>query len=172
MKPKKDTFCSFCGAPYPQTSSYPRVCGACNNAVWRNPIPVAVVIQPVASAGREGVLVVRRGIDPQRGKLALPGGFMDIESLEEAASRELREETGIVAPPASIRQLWVRSSTTKNQVMGFCIAPPMAERDLPSFDRIVEDSDGEVTEVRVLYEPEELAFASHTEALSHYLTRR
>jgi ADP-ribose pyrophosphatase YjhB (NUDIX family) len=170
MKPKKDTCCSFCGAKYADTSRYPRVCWNCNNAVWRNPVPVAVVIQPVLTVRREGVLVVRRGIDPERGKLALPGGFMDIETLEEAAARELREETRIVAPPEKFRQLWVRSSTTRNQVMGFCIAPPIAEADLPSYDDIAADSNGEVTEVRVLYAPEELAFSSHTEALTHYLS--
>ena len=168
MKAMKDTYCSFCGRPYPQTASYPRVCTGCNNAVWRNPVPVAVVIQPVG----DGVLVVRRGIEPQLGKLALPGGFMDIETLEEGAARELAEETGIVSPPDQFSLLWVRSSTTKNQVMGFCIAPALAYDELPSFDRIVDLSKGEVTEVRVLREPEELAFSSHTEALTHYLRKQ
>lgn len=165
---EKDTFCSFCGAPYPQTAKYPRVCGGCNNAVWHNPIPVAVVIQPVG----EGVLVIRRGIEPQLGKLALPGGFMDIETLEESAARELREETGINAPPDAFSLLWVRSSTTKTQIMGFCVAPPLTIDELPDFEDIVAASEGEVTEALVLYEPAELCFSSHTEALEHFLKNR
>jgi 8-oxo-dGTP diphosphatase len=58
-------------------------------------VTVDIVILTMAD-GRLQVLLVRRGIAPYEGMWAIPGGFKrPNETLDEAATRELAEETGV-----------------------------------------------------------------------------
>jgi 8-oxo-dGTP diphosphatase len=60
-------------------------------------VTVDVVILTM-SEGTLHVLLVRRGEDPYRGMWAIPGGFKrPAETLDEAAKRELSEETAVDA---------------------------------------------------------------------------
>jgi 8-oxo-dGTP diphosphatase len=58
-------------------------------------VTVDVVILTM-SGGKLHVLLVRRGVAPFKGMWAIPGGFKrPTETLDEAAKRELAEETGV-----------------------------------------------------------------------------
>jgi 8-oxo-dGTP diphosphatase len=66
------------------TYEYPRPSVAVDIAIFR---PVGEEYQ---------ILLIQRAQAPYKGQFALPGGFIEMnESLEEAALRELFEETGV-----------------------------------------------------------------------------
>ena len=85
------------------------VCTACGAVVFLNPKVVAAVITEMQ--GR--VVMVRRKTNPGAGKWSLPAGFVDRgEVVEEAASREVREETGLEVEITELVGLYSRPGDT------------------------------------------------------------
>lgn len=72
-------------------------------------LTAAVAVDLVVLTVRDGrflTVVVERGIPPFKGRMALPGGFvLNDETLAEAATRELAEETGVAADTGHLEQL-------------------------------------------------------------------
>lgn len=59
----------------------------------RPAVSVDVIVSRMIE-GEEHILLIQRKHDPYQGSWALPGGFLDMdETLEQAAARELKEET-------------------------------------------------------------------------------
>jgi NAD+ diphosphatase len=87
-------FCPRCGsAHFPATGDRSFKCSDCSFNYYANS-SAAVAVLLFNEKGE--LLFTRRAIEPHRGKLDLPGGFIDpMETAEQAAVREIQEELGI-----------------------------------------------------------------------------
>ncbi|MPZ49794.1 MAG: NUDIX domain-containing protein [Dehalococcoidia bacterium] len=89
------TFCADCGARLEERIAFgkPRpVCPGCGRVHFEDPkVGVGVVVE------LEGRIVLgQRAHEPKLGGWSFPSGFVDAgEVLEDAAAREVREETGL-----------------------------------------------------------------------------
>jgi ADP-ribose pyrophosphatase YjhB (NUDIX family) len=155
--PDRFAHCTYCGARFTPGQSWPRRCAACGKTSYLNPKPVAVAVQPVGL----GLMVVRRGISPALDRIALPGGFIEVgETWQQAATRELSEETGLRADPASVR-LFDTLSAPDGTLLVFGLLPAIAA--LPPFR-----ANAETAGLEVIDEPTELGFSLHTEVANRY----
>jgi NADH pyrophosphatase NudC (nudix superfamily) len=96
-------YCLHCGNRMtlrvpPGDNIHRAVCGTCGFIHYENPKLLAACI---LFSGQK-VLWVKRAKPPNAGLWAMPGGYVELgETVEEAASRELSEETGVIISPAS-----------------------------------------------------------------------
>ena len=93
--PEDARFCIRCGASLAtrEVAGKPRrACPACDFVHFVEP-KVGVGVMVVED---DRLLLVRRAMDPEKGKWSLPAGYLDYgESPVETAVREAREETGL-----------------------------------------------------------------------------
>lgn len=148
-------------------SGWPRTCASCGQVAYRNPLPVAVALQPVYDSKGTALVVVTRSIEPARGGQALPGGFIDDrEDWRHAVTRELKEETGIDAASRDVRLADAMSSHDGHLLL-FGLLPERPAPDLPQ-SHPTDETEG----WDLLRRPAELAFPLHTAAVHAFFEGR
>ena len=166
-------FCLRCAAPLadkiPELDNRPRrVCTACAFVVYVNP-KIAAGTVPV----RDGrIALIRRGIEPSRGLWSWPCGYVEIdETVEEAAIRETREESGLVVRLGAMLGIYSYPATGgagPTPTSGLVVvswATTSVEGDLVAGDDAVDAAWFEVSKIPWMG----LAFDSSRRALTDFL---
>jgi ADP-ribose pyrophosphatase YjhB (NUDIX family) len=159
---KRNSHCSFCGSAFNSESPWPRKCSNCQNTTFLNPTPVAVILLPIDG----GLYTIRRNVEPKKGQLALPGGYINLgESWQTAAARELFEESGVKIEASEVTLFNVLSAPD-GTVLIFGLANPRTTQETSTF---IENE--ESTEAVIIKEPQDLAFPLHTQVVKEFFLR-
>jgi ADP-ribose pyrophosphatase YjhB (NUDIX family) len=159
-------FCPPCGGPLSTRvikAGEPGrlVCDACGFVLYLNPKLAACAITSIDGA----VVLLRRGIEPQRGKWVFPGGFVDRgETAAGAAVRETREEVHLEVEVEEL--LGVYSYPGIEVVVVVYAARPVGGR-LEAGDECLEARTFAPADIPW----DDLAFRSTREALVQYVRR-
>lgn len=104
-------YCAICGGQLTEADDGQGLrpyCPECHRFFYSNPVPAACCFL-TNEAGE--LLMVQRSIEPRKGLWTLPGGFVELgETTEEAALRELEEETGLTGRSAKLLGVSTRPS--------------------------------------------------------------
>jgi ADP-ribose pyrophosphatase YjhB (NUDIX family)/SAM-dependent methyltransferase len=162
-KPRLPRFCHVCGHFLDKRKIEGRkrmICRGCGYVVYQNPLPVVAVI---VENQKGEILLVKRANQPMRGMWCLPTGFAEVdEDIEEAALRELKEETGIEGEISTL----VDVSTSRNWFYGNLVMITYLLRN-PEGEPMPGDDAAEVRYFSTDHLPP-LAFRGHERAVRRY----
>lgn len=161
-------FCPKCGTKSFAVNNFKsKKCGSCGFVYYFNS-SAAVACFLKDKQGR--YLIARRASEPAKGTLDLIGGFVDqYETAEEAAAREMREETGL--EPVSVRYLFSLPNVYPFSGFEVHTLDMVFECEVPSFDGFAAHDD--VSELLVMerqeLEPEKFGLDSIKKAVAKYV---
>lgn len=109
-------FCPKCGSSaFRPAGDRSMKCEACGFHFYFNS---SAAVAALVSDKKGRLMLVRRGVEPDYGKLDLPGGFVDPgETAEEAVKRELFEELGLKVKSMK----YLQSATNEYIFSGFSV---------------------------------------------------
>jgi len=160
---QKKKYCSHCGGILSLKKEDNVVrdhCPECDQFFYENPLPVA---SNILFKNRE-ILLVKRKFDPFKGLWCLPMGFAESgEIIEDAALRELNEETGLKGKIIGLIDVMSGSSETYGDLLFLTF-----ETEWIAGDAVVGD-DAESVGFFAFDNLPELAFDSNKQAIRKYL---
>lgn len=159
-------YCPNCGSTLVLAETAGRmrpVCPECGFVYYHNPVPAVGVL--IEKDG--GLVLIQRGVPPDKGCWALPSGFIEAdESVEQAAIRETREETGL---EIALREIV--------GVFSFPDGPPTSGiivfyRARPIGGELCAGDDAQAVAVFALDDLPDMPFRTHRQALERWRLRR
>jgi len=154
-------FCARCGGTMSLRSVDDReraVCDRCGYVAYRNPVPAAGVV----IVENEGVLMVRRKLDPRAGMWTLPAGFVEFdEHVTDCAIRETREETNLDVELIRLFGAYMAMDDPRTQVVLLLYLARRIGGELRAGD---DASEARFFPLNGL--PAEIAFKAHEQALA------
>ena len=132
MSPVDYRYCPHCGAelkPVQVLHQQRPGCVACGFVHFRD--PKVAVVGLVTQGDR--VLLIRRGVDPGKGRWALPGGYMDAGEMPvEALQRELNEEVGLAVTVQQLLDIYPMAGAqgpSRGIVLAYAAVPAASPLD-------------------------------------------
>jgi ADP-ribose pyrophosphatase YjhB (NUDIX family)/GNAT superfamily N-acetyltransferase len=140
------------------------ICSSCGFVLYRNPVPGVGVLVEIGA----GIVLIQRGQPPFVGSWALPAGYIEEdESVEQAAVRECREETGL---DVELLELFGVYSFPEGPVQSGLI---IFHRARPVGGELRAGDDAQDVRVFPAGElPDHIAFRTHREVLARWVRSR
>jgi len=152
-------FCPYCGGRLEKRYLEGKnryYCPSCDRIIYENPVPVVLA---VAYNNKGQILLVKRGVEPEKGRWALVAGFLEVgESPEEGILRELKEEAGLTGKLEKLLNVYSQDSKKYGSIIA--VAYFIKVEGIPA-----PGDDAEDARFFKIEEIPDLPFESHRRAL-------
>lgn len=164
-------YCPYCATALELREIYRQPRPVCPNCRFIHfPDPKVAVIGLVTHEGQ--VLLIRRAVKPDKGKWALPGGYMDAGEMPAAAlQRELLEEVGLQVKVETMLEIFpmvVTAGRSQGIVLAYHATPASAEQTT----LVCDDDACEAAWFTPATLPTDLAFESTHTLLAQWVSTR
>ena len=136
-------------------------CPNCKTIHYQNPKPTATLI----CIKKNEILLVKRAFAPAKGEWSLPGGFIELgETPEDAAKRELKEETNLNGEVVKL----LGHCSHFNSIFGDILLIGM-EIEIKNWDNLIPGDDAAEAGFFNIKNCPKLAFECHQKIFNMYL---